>query len=272
MLITQRVWRAKALLTPALALNAHHVMVNSWSTAIERRALHAVPVLVPMPSRQIASSVWKDGIQLSECASSALSRMSSLLTELAVWPLRCAQRAHSVYIQAVVTIKMTARHALLAPSARLEGCVSHAVRLARLQTRSKRSAKHVCQAVRLLRIARAASSVMARLTPALASSALHVRPRMSSTPRGRPALHVLQAPVPTPIERSASAALGRPSQPSASAKTALLRTSSTMLTRRARRALLGRSQMLIAQRVWHAKALLTQASAPIALTVVRRMS
>ena len=90
MLIAQRVWYAKALLTPALALNAHHVMVNSWSTAIERPALHVVPVLVPMSSRQIASSVWKDGIQRSECVSSALTRMSSLLTELAVWTLRCA--------------------------------------------------------------------------------------------------------------------------------------------------------------------------------------
>ena len=167
MLIAQRVWHAKALLTPALALNAHHVMVNLWSTAIERPALHAVPVLVPTSSRQIASSVWKDGIQRSECASSALSRMSSLLTELAVWPLRCAQRARNVQIQVAVTIKMTARPALLAPSAHLEGCVTRAVRLARLQTRSKRSAKRVCQAVRLLQIARAASNVKALLTPAL---------------------------------------------------------------------------------------------------------
>ena len=115
MLIAQRVWHAKALLTPALALNAHHVTVNSLSTAIERPALHAVLGLVPMSSRQIASSVWKDGIQRSECVSSALSRTSSLLTELAVWPLRCAQRAHNVQIQPVVTIKMTARPALLAP-------------------------------------------------------------------------------------------------------------------------------------------------------------
>ena len=124
MLIAQRVWHAKALLTPALALNAHHVMVNSWSTVIERSALRVVPVLVPMSSRQIASSVWTDGIQRSGCASSALSRMSSLLTELVVWPLRCAQRAHNVQIQVVVTIKMTARPALLAPSAHLEGCVT----------------------------------------------------------------------------------------------------------------------------------------------------
>ena len=115
MLIAQRVWHAKALLTPALALNAHHVTVNSLSTAIERPALHVLLGLVPMSSRQIASSVWKDGIQRSECVSSALSRTSSLLTELAVWPLRCAQRAHSVQIQVVVTIKMTARPALLAP-------------------------------------------------------------------------------------------------------------------------------------------------------------
>ena len=89
MLIAQRVWHAQALLTPALALNAHHVMVNSWSTSIARRALRVVPVLVPMSSRQIASSVWTDGIQRSECVSSALTRMSSLLTELAVWTLRC---------------------------------------------------------------------------------------------------------------------------------------------------------------------------------------
>ena len=96
--------------------------------------------------------------------------------------------------------------------------------------------------------------------------------QMSSTLRGQRALHVLQAPVPMPIEQSVSAALGRPSQPSASAKTAPLRTSSMMLTRRARNALLGRSRMLIAQRVWHAKALLTPVSAPIVLTVGPRMS
>ena len=45
-----------------------------------------------------------------------------------------------------------------------------------------------------------------------------------------------------------------------------------MLTRRARHALLGRSRMLIAQRVWHAKALLTLALALIVLTVGPRMS
>jgi hypothetical protein len=88
------VWHAKALLTPALALNAHHVMVNSWSTAIEQRALHVAPVLVPISSRQIASSVWKDGTQRSECVLSALSRMSSLLTELAVLASMCSAGTH----------------------------------------------------------------------------------------------------------------------------------------------------------------------------------
>ena len=102
---------------------------------------------------------------------------------------------------------------------------------------------------------------MARRIQTLASSVLHVRIQMSSTARGRPAPRVLQAPDPMAIEQSVSAALGRPSQPSASAKTAPLRTSSMMLTRRARHALLGRNRMLIAQRVWHAKALLTPALA-----------
>ena len=257
MLIAQRVWRAKALLTPALALNAHHVMVNLWSTAIGRPALHAVPVLVPMSSRQIASSVWKDGIQHSECASSALSRMSSLLTELAVWPLRCAQRAHNVQIQPVVTIKMTARPALLAPSVHLEDCVTRAVRLARLQTRSKRSAKRVCPAVRLLQIARAASNVMALLTPASVWTALTVVRRMSSTLRRRHAPHVRQEPDRTLIEHSASAALVRPSQPSANAKIVWSRMSSVMITRRVGHAHQVNSRMQIAPHVWIALALHT---------------
>ena len=111
-----------------------------------------------------------------------------------------------------------------------------------------------------------------RHTRALVQTVLTARHRMSSMQTGQRALHVVLAPVPTAIERNVSAALGRPSQRSASAKTAPLRTSSTMLTRRARRALLVRNRMLIAQRVWHAKALLTPASAPIALTVVRQMS
>ena len=111
----------------------------------------------------------------------------------------------------------------------------------------------------------------ALLTPASVQTALTAVRQMSSTLRGQRALHVLQAPVPMPIEQSVSAALGRRSQPSASAKTAPVRTSSMMLTRRARRALLGRSQMLIAQRVWHAKALHTPALASSVLHVKHRM-
>ena len=214
-----------------------------------------------------ASMVWRSGRRQAALVSLvSVPRVAAHLTTAA--PLaRCV-----AYLWRTVDVpcKEIAFSAKLEVIARL---VEHVklVKMAKLLIHRSRCANNAWLVAHLLQIARAASNVMARRIQILASSVLHVRSQMSSTLRGRRALHVLQAPVPMAIEQSVSAALGRPSQPSASAKTAPLRTSSTMLTRRARRALLGRNRMLIAQRVWHAKALLTPALAPIVLTVGPRM-
>ena len=85
--------------------------------------------------------------------------------------------------------------------------------------------------------------VKALLTPALASSVLPVKIQMLSTLRGRPALHVPQAPGLTLIDQSVSAALGPRSPPSANARTVLYRTLLTPITRRVRVVHLGRSRM-----------------------------
>ena len=81
--------------------------------------------------------------------------------------------------------------------------------------------------------------------------------RMSSTLRRRHAPHVRQEPDRTLIEHSASAALVRPSQPSANAKIVWSRMSSVMITRRVGHAHQVNSRMQIAPHVWIALALHT---------------
>ena len=121
-------------------------------------------------------------------------------------------------------------------------------------------------------IAQRAWRVKTLHTRALVQTVLTARHRMSSMQTEQRALHVVLAPVPTAIERNASAVLGRPSQPSASAKIAPLRTLSMVLIRRARHVLLVRSRVLIAQRVWHAKARRTRALVRTAYHVKHQMS
>ena len=84
--------------------------------------------------------------------------------------------------------------------------------------------------------------------------------RMSSTLRRRHAPHVRQEPDRTLIEHSASAALVRPSQPSANAKIVWSRMSSVMITRRVGHAHQVNSRMQIAPHVWIALALHTLSS------------
>ena len=87
------------------------------------------------------------GIQRSEYASSALFQMSSLLTELAVWILRFAQREVSVQCRLDAMDKKTAVPVQLVRSARLEDTAKRAVMLERLPTATTRSASPVCQVV-----------------------------------------------------------------------------------------------------------------------------
>ena len=156
MLIAQRAWHAKARRTRALALNAYHVTVNSWSTVRGRRALHVVPGLAQMSTRLTVSSAWMVGIQRSEYALSARFQMLSLLTKPAVWHLHCAQRARNASTYLDVTIRRIAQRAQLVPLAHLEVYAKHATSQAKWQTLPRRFVKRACQAALLLQIAQGA--------------------------------------------------------------------------------------------------------------------
>ena len=101
--------------------------------------------------------------------------------------------------------------------------------------------------------------VQAPRTPASVLSVQNAAIRMSSMLIAPHAQRVRQARVPTKTGRSASAVWARRSRRSGSARTALRRTSWTVLIRAAARVHLARSRTSIAQPAWRVRALHTLA-------------
>jgi hypothetical protein len=248
-MIVPRAWSAQALHTRALGSSARYVRLRMSSMAITRRALLALLGLAQMSTRQTASTVWTVGIQRSEYASSALFQMSSLLTELAVWILRFAQREVSVQCRLDAVDKKTAVSVQLVWSALLEDTAKRAVTLERLPTATTRSASPVCPAVLHRTTGQLVKPASAPTTRQLASHVLVARLQMSSMPTIRRALHVRQEPARMKPGQNVSAAWVQPIQRLVSARAVRLQTSSTVLIRRAQAAVLDRCRTIIAQRV-----------------------